>query len=94
MGKVKIFSRVSQQNYEKLEQIKEEYGFRSVYQIVQSLVHTFLDKVESKNLNNISADEEIENMFEEFSNFEKPSADVRYVTPTRTPHYRCDGKES
>ena len=94
MGKVKIFSRVSQQNYEKLEQIKEEYGFRSVYQIVQSLVHTFLDKVESKNLNNISADEEIENMFEEFSNFEKTSADVRYVTPNRIPHYRCDGKES
>ena len=54
--KVKIFSRVSKQNYEKLERIRETYGFKSVYQIVQSLVHTFLDNVESRNPHELTGD--------------------------------------
>lgn len=92
--KVKIFSRVSQQNYEKLEQIREAYGFKSVYQIVQSLVHTFLDNVESRNPHELTGEKEINEMFEQFANHEGVQPDVRYMKPTRRPHYKCNGSES
>ena len=92
--KVKIFSRVSKQNYEKLERIRETYGFKSVYQIVQSLVHTFLNNVESRNPHELTGEEEINQMFEEFVNHEGVQADVRYMKPTRLPHYKCNGSES
>lgn len=97
MGQVKIFSRISKENFDKLTRIKESYGFKSNYQIMQCLVHTFLklaDSVAKKQEPHPSIECEVENMFKEFANAESPTIDVRYLTPTRTPHYRCDGKES
>lgn len=38
----KVYSRVTPETYRRLDEIRIKYGFRSVYEIIQSLVHCFL----------------------------------------------------
>jgi len=38
----KIFARVSEMDYNRLQTIADKYGFKSVYEIIQSLVFCFL----------------------------------------------------
>lgn len=40
----KVYSRITPENYKRLETIASKYGFKSVYEIVQSLIHCFLPK--------------------------------------------------
>ncbi|MFT0650864.1 hypothetical protein ACMSD4_00005, partial [Bacteroides thetaiotaomicron] len=35
----KVYSRITPENYKRLETIASKYGFKSVYEIVQSLIH-------------------------------------------------------
>ena len=39
---VKVNTRVTPETYRRLDEIRRDYGFRSVYEIVQSLIHCFL----------------------------------------------------
>lgn len=80
MRQVKIFSRISKENYERLNRIKEKYGFKSNYEIMQCLVHTFLkyaDPEIKRPHPNVAV--EIDEMFQEFANVEAP----QYIKPIR-----------
>lgn len=73
MGQVKIFSRISKENFDKLTRIKESYGFKSNYQILQCLVHTFLKLADSEIQEpHPSVEHEVEDMFKELAEVEAP----------------------
>lgn len=38
----KVYSRVTPETYRRLDEIKAKYGFSSVYEIIQGLIHCFL----------------------------------------------------
>lgn len=75
----KIGSRVSLETYKRLDEIKEKYGFSSVYEIIQGLIHCFL-RVADPEVDQQSepVPYDIEQMFAEMSEaerhveFEKP----------------------
>ncbi len=73
MGQVKIFSRISKENYARLNEIRDSYGFKSVYEIMQCLVHTFLKLADPEIQEpHPSVEYEVEDMFKEFANVEAP----------------------
>ena len=45
----KVYSRITPENYKRLETIASKYGFKSVYEIVQSLIHCFLRASDPEN---------------------------------------------
>lgn len=86
---VKIFSRVSKADYNRLSDIKKKYGFKSNYQILNYLMYCFLrvadpdhdDKIEPVPI-------EIEEMFEGLSEADKK---FMFVKPKRRcPHNTPD----
>lgn len=67
----RLVTRISCSDYEKLEQIRDTYGFRSVYQIQQVLVNLFLAwKFREEDIRDVTVPAEIEEMFEEFRDWE------------------------
>lgn len=70
--KRKIYSRVTPETYRRLEKIKDSYGFKSVYEIVQNLIHCFLRVADRENDQQIDPlPYEVERMFDELSEGEK-----------------------
>ncbi|KAA5415985.1 hypothetical protein [Bacteroides cellulosilyticus] len=68
----KVYSRVTPETYQKLDAIKSKYGFSSVYEIIQSLIHCFLrvaDPTSDTQTEPVPYD--IEVMFDEMSQAEK-----------------------
>nr|DAR52335.1 MAG TPA: protein of unknown function (DUF5388) [Caudoviricetes sp.]DAS72761.1 MAG TPA: protein of unknown function (DUF5388) [Caudoviricetes sp.] len=77
----KVYSRVTPETYQRLNTIKAKYGFNSVYEIIQSLIHCFLrvaDPASDAQTEPIPYD--IEMMFEEMSEAEKH---VEFEKPKR-----------
>lgn len=86
IDRVKIFSRISRGDYNRLAEIRKKYGFKSNYQIIQYLVYCFLrvadpehDEIEEP------IPVEIEEMFDTLS-----EADKRFMF--RKPKKRCPYK--
>lgn len=78
---VKIFSRVSKQDYQRLAAIRKKYGFKSNYEIVQYLMHCFLRVADPDNDTQIEpVPYEIEQMFDNMAQAEKH---LEYVKPKR-----------
>ena len=81
----KIYSRVTPETYKRLNAIKNKYGFKSVYEIIQSLVHCFLRVAypeEDQQIEPMPYD--IEKMFDGLSEAEKH---VEFDKPKRRkPH--------
>lgn len=84
---IKIFSRISKSDYERLSVIKKKYGFKSNYQIIQYLLHCFLRVADPDNDDLVEpVPDEIEQMFNDLAEadkkfmFEKPKR--------RSPHKR------
>lgn len=68
----RVYSRVTPETYRKLDAIKSKYGFSSVYEIIQSLIHCFLrvaDPAGDAQTEPVPYD--IEVMFDEMSQAEK-----------------------
>ncbi|MEY8720673.1 hypothetical protein AALN73_05870 [Bacteroides stercorirosoris] len=68
----KVYSRVTPETYQRLDAIKSKYGFSSVYEIIQSLIHCFLrvaDPASDAQIEPVPYD--IEVMFDEMSQAEK-----------------------
>lgn len=63
----RIYSNVSQREYELLQQICRDYRFRSIYHLLQTLVRMFLRyaNTESYRQEETSVGKEIEEMFDE-----------------------------
>lgn len=77
----RVYSRVTPETYKRLNEIKDKYGFNSVYEIVQSLIHCFLrvaDRESDSQMEPVPYD--IESMFDEFSAAEKH---VEFEKPKR-----------
>ncbi|MFV0587388.1 hypothetical protein [Bacteroides reticulotermitis] len=83
----KVYSRVTPETYRRLSEVKRMYGFKSVYEIIQSLIHCFLrvaDKEHDTQLEELPS--EIQEMFAELSEgekhveFEKPKRRVSHKT--------------
>lgn len=67
----RISTRVSRMDYETLERIRDVYGFRSVYQMLHALVSLFLAwRLGEEDERGITVPAEIEEMFEEFRDWE------------------------
>lgn len=67
----RLVTRISCSDYEKMERIRNDYGFRSTYQMMHSLVTLFLAwKLDEETERKITVPAEIEEMFEEFQNWE------------------------
>lgn len=67
----RISTRVSPDDWRKLERIRDDYGFRSVYQMLHSLVTLFLAwRLDEENVRDITVPAEIEEMFETFGDWE------------------------
>lgn len=81
----KVYSRVTPETYRRLDAVKSKYGFNSVYEIVQSLIHCFLrvaDPDSDAQMEPVPYD--IEVMFDEMSEAEKH---VEFDKPKRRiPH--------
>lgn len=85
---IKIFSRVSKSNYERLSAIRKKYGFKSNYEIMQYLIHCFLRVADPEHDEQAEAvPKEIEDMFVNLSEadkrfmFEKPKRRCPHKTP-------------
>ena len=84
----KIFARVPEDTYLRLDEIRKKYNFKSNYQIVQYLMHSFLRVADPVNDQQIeSVPEEIEDMFSDLSqaekhfNYEKPKKGSAHISP-------------
>ena len=75
----KVNTRVTPETYRRLEEIRKAYGFKSVYEIIQSLIHCFLRATDKEG--DTQAEPlpyEVERMFDEMAQaerhveFEKP----------------------
>lgn len=87
---IKVFSRVSKPNYNRLTEIRRKYGFKSNYEIIQYLVHCFLRVADPENDTQTEpVPEEIEQMFQGLSEaerhfmFQKPKRRCPHNTPDR-----------
>lgn len=68
----KVYSRVTPETYRRLEDIRIAYGFNSVYEIVQSLIHCFLRVADSKSDTQMEpVPYDIEMMFSEMAEAER-----------------------
>ena len=67
----KIFARLWREDYNRLEKIRKQCGFKSNYQIIQYLVYCFL-RVADKENDHVDEPlpEEIEDMFIDYTEFE------------------------
>ena len=82
---IKIFSRMDNEAYKRLSVIRNKYGFKSEYEILQYLVACFLRVADPDNdENEESIPEEIENMFSDLSDAEKQ---FDFVKPKRANTY-------
>ena len=63
----RIYSNVSKEEYILLRTICRQYGFRSIYQLIQTLIHTYLRyaKTEEYEEEPYSLSKEVEDMFDE-----------------------------
>jgi hypothetical protein len=76
----KIVSRISAYDYGRLDSIAKEYGFKSIYEIMQGLVYCFLRSMEKNDVRQPpSIDEEVDDMFRSLSEYEEHP----YVKPKR-----------
>lgn len=83
---IKIFSRVSKKDYQRLSEIRKKYGFKSNYQIIQYLVYCFLRVADPDNDTCLEpVPPEIEEMFNELSEADKHFS---FIKPKR----RCSHK--
>lgn len=83
---IKIFSRVSKNDFERLSAIRKKYGFKSNYQIIQYLVYCFLRVADPDNDACLEpVPPEIEEMFDELSRADKHFS---FIKPKR----RCSHK--
>ena len=77
----KVYTRVSPETYRRLDEIKNKYGFKSIYEIVQILIHCFLRTTDPQNDPQIDpVPYDIETMFMEMSEAEKH---VEFEKPKR-----------
>lgn len=82
---IKIFSRISKGDYERLSSIRKKYKFKSNYEIIQYLVHCFLRVADPENDEQIEpVPKEIEDMFSDLSEADRK---FMFVKPKRRcPH--------
>lgn len=82
---IKIFSRISKSDYERLSSIRKKYKFKSNYEIMQHLVHCFLRVADPENDEQIEpVPKEIEDMFSDLSEADRK---FMFVKPKRRcPH--------
>lgn len=67
----RISTRVSPEDWRKLERISDDYGFRSLYQMLHALVTLFLAwRQHEEDRSETTVSEEIEEMFETFMDWE------------------------
>lgn len=67
----RISTRVSADDWSKLEQIRDAYGFRSLYQMLHALVTLFLSwKLDEEDERDVTVPAEIVEMFEELGDWE------------------------
>lgn len=68
----KVYSRVTPETFNRLNEIKDKYGFSSVYEIMQNLIHCFLRVADPQHDSQIEpVPYEIEQMFSNLSEAEK-----------------------
>ncbi len=81
----KVYSRVTPETYRRLDEIKNKYGFGSIYEIIQSLIHCFLRVADpKKDQQTEPVPYDIEQMFTTLSEAEKH---VEFEKPKRkAPH--------
>ena len=86
---IKIFSRISKGDYERLSTIRKKYKFKSNYEIIQYLVHCFLRVADPENDEQIEpVPKEIEDMFSDLSEADRK---FMFVKPKRRcPHKSPD----
>lgn len=86
---IKIFSRISKGDYERLSSIRKKYKFKSNYEIIQYLVHCFLRVADPENDEQIEpVPKEIEDMFSDLSEADRK---FMFVKPKRRcPHKSPD----
>lgn len=86
---IKIFSRISKSDYERLSTIRKKYKFKSNYEIIQYLVHCFLRVADPENDEQIEpVPKEIEDMFSDLSEADRK---FMFVKPKRRcPHKSPD----
>lgn len=77
----KVYSRITPESYKRLESISKKYGFKSVYEILQSLIHCFLRVADPDDPQVEPVPYDIEQMFDELSNSEKH---VEFIKPKRS----------
>jgi hypothetical protein len=69
----KLYARVSDRDFDRLEYIRKKFGFKSKYEIQQCLIKCFLKSVDSKNeKKEETVSDEISEMFKECSESESP----------------------
>lgn len=68
----KVYSRITPETYRRLNAIKDKYGFSSIYEIIQSLIHCFLRVADpDSDTQTEPVPYDIEVMFDEMSQAEK-----------------------
>lgn len=78
----KVYSRVTPDTYNRLNDVKTKYGFSSVYEIMQNLIHCFLRVADPEHDQQIEpVPYEIEQMFSELFEAEKH---VEFEKPKRS----------
>ena len=84
--RIKICARVSLADYARLDAIREKYGFKSIYQIMNYLAYSFLracdkehDKIDEP------LPDEVQEMFDDLGSAKLPTR-FRKARPHKTPN--------
>lgn len=85
----KIIARIDIDSFKRLAEIRDKYGFKSIYEIIQYLVGCFLRVADPEHEESEEpVPDEIKDMFSDFSEAEKH---FEYVKPKRKiPQYKLD----
>ena len=88
----KVYSRVTPETYRRLNEIRLKYGYSSVYEIIQGLIHCFLRVADPDNDQQTEpVPYDIEQMFIELSESEKH---VEFNKPKRRRSCKSVNNES
>ena len=73
-GKLRtVRGKVTHREYERLKEIRDAYGFKSIYEIMQCLTRAFINHVDHEvEYPPVDPTNEIDEMFNEFTDAESP----------------------
>jgi len=76
---IKVSTKLSAEQLEKLDRIKEVYSFKSTYEVIQVVMGVFISRTDVEECAEPTIDDEIDDMFASLRDHEE----IEYIRPRR-----------